>query len=117
LGLRHNFKGNLGSFETKVPGSVSRSIMEYLGRPYRYLNIIGPYDRMAIAYGYTGVQPKELTWFCTDDNEAQDASTLLIMSPECSKNDATNDPYTFWETRLSRPLDLALNRKSISFIS
>ncbi|MBA2403474.1 MAG: zinc-dependent metalloprotease, partial [Bdellovibrionales bacterium] len=35
LGLRHNFKGNLGAYETGEKGSVSRSIMEYLGRPYR----------------------------------------------------------------------------------
>jgi hypothetical protein len=115
LGLRHNFKGNLGAYENNAePGSVSRSVMEYLGRPFRHLNTIGPYDRMAISYGYKGVQPKHNDWFCTDEDQGMDAKTLLVKSPECSKSDATSDPFSFWEGRISRIIDLTLETKSNS---
>ncbi len=112
LGLRHNFKGNLGAYENGEEGSVSRSVMEYLGRPYRHLNTIGPYDRMAIAYGYTGSAPKHLDWFCTDEDQAYDAQAMAVKSPECSKSDATSDPFSFWEGRIDRVLDLVLERKT-----
>jgi Met-zincin len=113
LGLRHNFKGNLGAYESKEdPGSVSRSIMEYLGRPFRHLNTIGSYDRMAIAYGYKGVTPKNLNWFCTDEDQATDAVTMAVKSPECTKSDATSDPFSFWESRINRILDLVIARRS-----
>ena len=112
LGLRHNFKGNLGAFESRTTGSVSRSIMEYLGRGFRYLNAIGAYDRMAISYGYMGVAPTRLNWFCTDEDQALDAKSLALKSPECSKSDATSDPFSFWEGRLARSIDLLLETKS-----
>ena len=113
LGLRHNFKGNLGAIDTSTEkGSVSRSIMEYLGRPYRHLNAIGAYDRMAIAYGYKGVAPTHKDWFCTDEDQGSDAKSLAMKSPECTKSDATSDPFTFWEGRIGRVLDLVLETKS-----
>jgi hypothetical protein len=115
LGLRHNFKGNLGAYENNQdPGSVSRSVMEYLGRPFRWINTIGPYDRMAIAYGYKGTAPKHLNWFCTDEDQGQDAVSMAVKSPECTKADATSDPFSFWEGRINRVLDLVLERKSNS---
>lgn len=115
LGLRHNFKGNLGAYENNQDaGSVSRSVMEYLGRPFRHLNTVGPYDRMAIAYGYKGVAPKHLNWFCTDEDQGFDAKSLALKSPECTKSDATSDPFSFWEGRLNRVLELVLERKSTS---
>jgi hypothetical protein len=112
LGLRHNFKGNLGAYEGNEPGSVSRSVMEYLGRPYRHLNIIGEYDRMAIAYGYTGKAPTQKDWFCTDEDQGLDANTIAVKSAECTKSDATNDPFSFWEGRLDRILELVLETNS-----
>lgn len=113
LGLRHNFKGNLGAYENNAEaGSVSRSVMEYLGRPYRHLNTIGNYDRMAIAYGYAGVAPTHKDWFCTDEDQGSDAKSLAVKSPECTKSDATSDPFSFWEGRLNRILDLILDTKS-----
>jgi len=112
LGLRHNFKGNLGAYENGEEGSVSRSVMEYLGRPYRHLNTIGPYDRMAIAYGYTGSMPTHLDWFCTDEDQGNDLNSMKIKSPECTNSDATSDPFSFWEGRIDRVLDLVLERKS-----
>lgn len=112
LGLRHNFKGNLGAIENQERGSVSRSIMEYLGRPYRHLNTIGAYDRMAIAYGYKGVTPKHANWFCTDEDQGSDPKTLAIKSPECTKSDATSDPFSFWEARLARVIDLLIDTQS-----
>ena len=114
LGLRHNFKGNLGAYETGEQGSVSRSIMEYLGRPYRHLSAIGLYDKMAISYGYRGIAPKNLNWFCTDEDQGTDKATLKTKSPECSKSDATSDPFTFWEARLARVIDLIIDTKSFS---
>ena len=114
LGLRHNFKGNLGAYENGDKGSVSRSIMEYLGRPYRHLSAIGLYDKMAISYGYRGVKPTHLNWFCTDEDQGSDKDSLLIASPECTKSDATSDPYTFWEARLARAIDLVVDTKSSS---
>lgn len=115
LGLRHNFKGNLGAYENNQDeGSVSRSVMEYLGRPFRHLNTIGPYDRMAISYGYKGIAPKHLNWFCTDEDQGSDVASLMVKSPECTKSDATSDPFSFWEGRINRILDLVLERKSNS---
>ncbi len=113
LGLRHNFKGNLGAYESiQEPGSVSRSVMEYLGRPFRHLNIIGSYDRMAITYGYRGLVPRNLNWFCTDEDQGDDAATLKTKSPECSKEDATSDPFSFLESRLNRVIDLLIDTKT-----
>lgn len=112
LGLRHNFKGNLGSYESTEAGSVSRSVMEYLGRPFRHLNIVGPYDRMAIAYGYKGVLPRHTNWFCTDEDQGSDARTLAVKSPECTKSDATSDPFSFFERRIDRVVDLIIDMKS-----
>lgn len=112
LGLRHNFKGNLGAVENGEEGSVSRSVMEYLGRGFRYLNTIGSYDRMAIAYGYKGVTPKHKDWFCTDEDQGYDKLSMQFKSPECSKSDATSDPFSFWESRINRVLDLVLDTKS-----
>lgn len=114
LGLRHNFKGNLGATDSGQPGSASRSIMEYLGRPYRHMNVIGLYDEMAIRYGYAGEAPKRSNWFCTDEHQATDAETIKLASPECTKSDATSDPFSFWESRVKRSLDLVLDTKSAS---
>lgn len=114
LGLRHNFKGNLGAYESEDKGSVSRSIMEYLGRPYRYKSAIGLYDKMAISYGYKGEAPKHLNWFCTDEDQGSDKATLAVKSAECTKSDATSDPYSFWEERLARSIDLLIDLKSTS---
>lgn len=113
LGLRHNFKGNLGAAdEVEEEGFVSRSVMEYLGRPFRYKNSIGLYDEMAISYGYQGLTPTHTDWFCTDDDQALDEKTILTASPECSKSDATADPFSYWERRLSRALEMLMNRGS-----
>lgn len=113
LGLRHNFKGNLGAIDNaNEHGSVSRSIMEYLGRGFRHLNGIGPYDRMAIAYGYKGAKPMHKDWFCTDEDQGSDAKSFAVKSPECSKSDATSDPFSFWESRMARAIDLLVEGKS-----
>jgi hypothetical protein len=37
-----------------------------------------------------------------------------VKSPECTKADATSDPFSFWEGRINRVLDLVLERKSNS---
>ncbi|MBI4925472.1 MAG: zinc-dependent metalloprotease [Bdellovibrio sp.] len=108
LGLRHNFRGNLGASDVPELGKVSRSIMEYLGRGYRYLDRIGPYDEMAIAYGYTGATPTHADWFCTDD----DVSSLETpeFSAECNRDDATNDPFGFYDARLRKAVDYLVAR-------
>ncbi|MFY7992287.1 MAG: zinc-dependent metalloprotease [Bacteriovoracaceae bacterium] len=113
LGLRHNFKGNLGATDTGEQGSVSRSIMEYLGRGYRHLSGIGDYDKMAIAYGYKGVKPQNLDWFCTDEDKVTE-SNLKTASAECSQSDATSDPFSYWESRLERAIELLVDTKSTS---
>jgi len=108
LGLRHNFRGNLSDDNSRTEGSVSHSIMEYLGRNYRHLNRISSYDVMAIKYGYAGTQPTVKGSYCTDENVAE--ASILDASPECSRDDATNDPFSFFENRLTRAIDLLLNR-------
>jgi hypothetical protein len=107
LGLRHNFRGNLISATPNALGKVSNSIMEYLGRGFRYLNRISAYDKMAIAYGYNGKTPTVLTSFCTDENVA--GIKEKGNSPECSRDDATSDPFSFFEERLKRVVSLAAN--------
>jgi hypothetical protein len=109
LGLRHNFRGNLGADPQNSPlGKVSRSIMEYLGRESRYLDEIGEYDLMAISYGYQGIRPTHSDWYCTDEDLANlnDPS----KSAECSKDDATADPYSFFEKRLVRAVNLLVSK-------
>lgn len=120
LGLRHNFKGSLGATSDGSVGSVSRSIMEYLGRSYRHLNAIGEYDKMTIAYGYKGVTPKNLNWYCTDEHEGPvmnergeiDLLKTMLVSPECTKLDATSDPFSYWESRLERVVSLLVEKES-----
>lgn len=112
LGLRHNFKGNLGASNGSPElGKVSRSIMEYLGRDFRYLDLIGEYDLMAISYGYAGVLPEHTDWFCTDEDLADLKDPT--KSAECSRDDATADPFGHFQERFTRALDLLLARGSV----
>ncbi len=113
LGLRHNFRGNLINTDNSgQSGTVSNSIMEYLGREYRYINTIQAYDVMAISYGYAGVKPTKKNWFCTDDHVAYEDAEVALASAECSKMDATNDPFSYFEARLARGIDMLVNRKT-----
>lgn len=105
LGLRHNFRGNLGATDSTSVGGVSRSVMEYLGRPFRYLDLIGSYDEMAIQYGYAGIMPQFLDQFCTDEDAAGPGAGAS-NSAECSSSDATADPYSYLESRLAKILRL-----------
>jgi hypothetical protein len=105
LGLRHNFRGNLGAADGVQLGKVSRSVMEYLGRGFRYVDRIGPYDLMAIGYGYTGAQPTHDDWFCTDEDKPT-ADNVTQTSAECSSDDATNDPYAWLQSRLDYGIEL-----------
>lgn len=104
LGLRHNFKGNLGAALVPSVGAVSRSIMEYLNRNFRHLDRVGPYDAMALAYGYTGLKPRQTNLFCTDENVG--GTDEPKFSAECSRDDATPDPFRYFESRLNRSLRL-----------
>jgi hypothetical protein len=106
LGLRHNFRGNLGATSDQDVGKVSRSIMEYLGRAYRHVDRIGVYDTMALGYGYAGTKPAHTDWFCTDENVI--SATEVGNSAECSRDDATSDPFGFFEMRLTRSMELLL---------
>lgn len=112
LGLRHNFRGNLGDDASRTEGSTSRSIMEYLGRNFRYLNRISDYDVMAISYGYKGAKPTHLDWFCTDEEVAYEDGDLIKVSAECTKDDATNDPFSYFESMLKRSVDLIVAPKT-----
>jgi hypothetical protein len=107
LGLRHNFFGNLGSTDDMTEASVSRSIMEYLSRPFRHLNRVRDYDKMAVAYGYTGKLPEVTNHFCTDENVANPGKR--DNSAECSRDDATSDPYGFLSARFAKAIDLLTN--------
>lgn len=104
LGLRHNFRGNMGAKDELGKNGVSHSVMEYLGKEMRHLDRIGPYDMMAIKYGYTGVVPTRTDMYCTD----QELSSVNNpeASAECSKDDNTNDPFGYFEKRLTRALSL-----------
>ncbi len=109
LGLRHNFRGNLKDKGEGAVGSVSRSVMEYLGRGHRYLNRVSEYDIMAIAYGYLGKKPAHKDWFCTDGDQGIYSYT---NSAECSNGDATSDPFSYMEGKINRGLDLLLARNT-----
>jgi len=99
LGLRHNFKGSLSDDGSDQIGTASRSVMEYTTRLKRWINRVGDYDVMALAYGYLGASPEHSDWYCTDEDSV---STDPNTSPECSSSDATNDPFSFLEERLGR---------------
>ena len=101
LGLRHNFKGNL--LATADGSRPSGSVMEYLNKNFRHIDTVGEYDHMAIKYGYSGVEPGIKNIFCTDENVISVASPAL--SAECSRDDATNDPFNYNLTVLDRALD------------
>ena len=104
LGLRHNFKGNIFA-EGDNP---SASIMEYLGRPYRYKNFISHHDIAAIKYGYTGEQPLHTDQFCTDEDVLTPEKSE--SSPECLFDDATKDPYSMLLIQLDQAIDYLINR-------
>ncbi len=108
LGLRHNFRGNLGSRPGITQGGVSDSVMEYLGRDYRFVDDVGSYDVMALGYGYAGTAPVKLDRFCTDEEKASDKKPTA--SAECSSDDATPDPFSWFEMRLARGIDLLIAR-------
>jgi len=113
LGLRHNFRGNL--FYNEEEKRVSGSVMEYLNKSFRHLDSAGPYDTMAIAYGYTGKKPERTDMFCTDEqviNTTNDKADYSTFNPECSRDDATDDPFGYLEKELTRAVDLLVNRGS-----
>ncbi len=110
IGLRHNFRGNLSASGTMEVGSVSHSVMEYLSRSQRHLNRISEYDLMAIRFGYLGETPARQDLFCTDENVSNLSD--MTKSPECSRDDLTNDPFGFFESRLARAQDLLVARGS-----
>ena len=112
LGLRHNFMGNLGSNLSLAEGSTSRSIMEYLGRGYRHLNRVSEYDIMAINYGYFGKAPTALNWFCTDEHTGEYGEDPQLTA-ECSKDDATPDPFGYFLTRTDKVLQLLVAPNSL----
>jgi hypothetical protein len=112
LGLRHNFRGNLGAEDQVSLGKVSRSVMEYLGRSHRYLDRIGEYDLMAVAYGYVGAKPGHTDWFCTDEDKP--TPDMLERSAECSSEDASNDPYGYFSQRLAKGIDLLIARGQLT---
>jgi hypothetical protein len=104
MGLRHNFRGNLFASSSLEVGRQSASIMEYLGRAYRHKDRISEYDHMAINYGYKFVEPTRRDMFCTDENVYDMARHK--GSAECSRDDAENDPYTYFLRRFERVRDL-----------
>lgn len=112
LGLRHNFKGTLGAVGGDERGTASRSIMEYLPNLHVIKSGIGEYDYMALSYGYTGKQPHDRTWFCTDEHQVREGSNLKNLNAECNQNDATNDPFEYFRERLNRVTSLLVNIES-----
>ena len=109
LGLRHNFRGSLYGADQPTEGKVSVSVMEYLGRDYRYLDHAGTYDVMALSYGYLGKMPGRTDQFCTDE-DVPSLTTLATSSAECSSTDATPDPFSFFQGRLTRAVNLLTAR-------
>jgi hypothetical protein len=107
LGLRHNFKGSLGS-TGNGEYQVSRSIMEYLSRDFRYLDHVDDYDLMALQYGYNGTKPTHSDWFCTDQDAVENEGSY--NSAECTPNDATPDPFSWYESRLAAAINDLINR-------
>ena len=106
LGLRHNFRGNLGADDfNRLPSS---SIMEYLAAPYRYRSKLGVYDSMAVAYGYSGKSPHLSNAYCTDEDVPSLGEPQL--SAECSRDDATNDPFAMLLGLLKRVVDKGIAR-------
>ena len=65
---------------------------------------------MAIKYGYTGVAPDKLGMYCTDEEVPN------LMNPElnaeCSRDDATSDPFTWFDKRLGHAVDLLIGSGS-----
>ena len=104
MGLRHNFKGNL--FSSADNQHPSQSIMEYLNREFRQKDSIGEYDHMAIRYGYKGVLPTRLDMFCTDEDVV--SADKATLSAECSRDDATSDPFAYFGKLIDRVLDKAV---------
>ncbi len=102
IGLRHNFRGNLGTNDSMQTGTVSRSAMEYLERQYRHLDRLGEYDSMAIDYGYAGKLPEHKDWYCTDEDQV--SPTTSKNSAECSNADASSDPFSYFEERLDKSI-------------
>lgn len=111
LGLRHNFRGNLADDGSRKVGTTSRSVMEYLPRRFRYLDRISAYDQMAMAYGYVGTTPDHADWFCTDENVVNPMN-VTKASPECSRDDATNDPFSYFSMRMGEAVGYLINRGS-----
>jgi hypothetical protein len=107
LGMRHNFRGNMGA-TGNGQGQVSRSVMEYLNRGFREFDGVDEYDLMALSYGYTGKMPEHTNWFCTDENQGSESNPT--QSAECTQNDATSDPFAWYQSRLAEAINYLVNR-------
>jgi Met-zincin len=111
FGLQHNFRGSMGRAGEVADAKVSISTMEYLDRNFRNKSGVGDYDVMAIAYGYTGVQPARKDLFCSDSQSAAlepSSDTLRFPSPECNPNDGSVDGYGYLRDSLKKGVDLLM---------
>eukprot|EP00441_Pelagodinium_beii_P015329 CAMPEP_0197656850 /NCGR_PEP_ID=MMETSP1338-20131121/43655_1 /TAXON_ID=43686 ORGANISM="Pelagodinium beii, Strain RCC1491" /NCGR_SAMPLE_ID=MMETSP1338 /ASSEMBLY_ACC=CAM_ASM_000754 /LENGTH=1122 /DNA_ID=CAMNT_0043233059 /DNA_START=69 /DNA_END=3437 /DNA_ORIENTATION=+ len=130
LGLRHNFKGSLGASLSCLQDmactgkhGLGASVMDYvpmnipenggLDEVHVFSPVVGAYDRLAIAYGYT--VEREASWpavpaelqsvlesatfeTCYDE----DADAEVGEDPTCTPYDLSDDPVAYFEQELDR---------------
>ena len=113
LGLAHNPKGSIF-----VENGVLYSVMDYvnIGGNYNFHYEMNPdnYDKMAIAYGYSGISPKYADRSCSENEAMYRFFTVEernTISPECSIMDATGSPFENAANELKDVLDLLMGRK------
>ena len=113
LGLNHNYKASVF-----IRGNTPYSVMDYHGTgdnyAFHYETNPDNYDKMALAYGYSGVLPKHTDRSCSG-NEVMHLSPTVEeqknKSPECSMSDATGFPLENTANKLKGVLDLLMGRK------
>ena len=113
LGLGHNYKASVF-----MQDNIPYSVMDYLSTGdsdnFRYETNPNNYDRMALAYGYSGMLPEYTDRSCSENEIVRLPSSVeerKSKSPECNRNDATNFPLENAADKLKSVLDLLINRK------
>ena len=111
LGLGHNYRTS-----TFMEENILYSVMDYIdiggNYNFRYETALDNYDKMAIAYGYSGILPEYTDRSCSDNEVGPfTIEEQKTKSPECSKIDATDFPLEYAANRLKDILDLLMRRK------